>query len=392
MQSLTCYNARMSWFSDIYSAMHSLFGWLTLREYAGVGVMTRPNPCVHVCLFLLDLCGRSLALLFFCFVAFYQYEYFFVGDCSPGRYDQEFPVDTKLSHVEGEKYYNHFHGVHRQHLRRVYEKLRKRENESIIFLAGDSSLDNKYWITEKSPATRGYRDVLYPPTMKQDVTYWINRECELRDMPYTCITTAVEATTLHHRRPEEPSMYQDKFIREHISNDDVLVVSVGGNDIALYPSTRTVISLAMIAYLWPSSWVRDGWAPGMAHVRSIFKDDTERYVSTLIGDKKPRAVIVCMIYHPDTNAESYSWASSTLGILGYDASPSTLHTAIASMYRDATCAIRIPGVRIVPLALGQSAVMDGSNTAHYEQRVEPSSEGGHRMASAFLDSLAKSTQ
>ena len=37
-------------------------------------------------------------------------------------------------------------------------------------------------------------------------------------------------------------MRQDKFIRDNITEDDVLVASVGGNDIALAPQLLTVVS------------------------------------------------------------------------------------------------------------------------------------------------------
>ena len=37
---------------------------------------------------------------------------------------------------------------------------------------------------------------------------------------------------------------QDKFIQNNIQQDDILIVSVGGNDIALYPTPCTILSMA----------------------------------------------------------------------------------------------------------------------------------------------------
>ena len=52
----------------------------------------------------------------------------------------------------------------------------------------------------------------------------------------------MEATTLNERsyrlRP------QDKYIRDNISSQDILIVSIGGNDIALAPTPCTICSVA----------------------------------------------------------------------------------------------------------------------------------------------------
>ena len=39
---------------------------------------------------------------------------------------------------------------------------------------------------------------------------------------------------------------QDLFLRDHIDPDDIIVASVGGNDIALAPSLMTIISLISV--------------------------------------------------------------------------------------------------------------------------------------------------
>ena len=57
--------------------------------------------------------------------------------------------------------------------------------------------------------------------------YWLNKEAEQHEKPVCCINTAVEATSLNSR------MFcmlekQDEFIRDNITEDDVLIVSVGG--------------------------------------------------------------------------------------------------------------------------------------------------------------------
>jgi len=59
----------------------------------------------------------------------------------------------------------------------------------------------------------------------QDVAYWMNHELATRQQPsFCCINTAVEATTLDDRACGS-LLPQDRFLREHIREDDALVVS-----------------------------------------------------------------------------------------------------------------------------------------------------------------------
>lgn len=113
-------------------------------------------------------------------------------------------------------------------------------------VTGDSSLDNKYWFGDQRPAVGAYADVLNPPISVCDVTYWMNHHLESRGGSLggartAAINTAVEATTLNERWYRLRS--QDRFIRDNIRRDDVLVVSVGGNDIALCPTPCTIASM-----------------------------------------------------------------------------------------------------------------------------------------------------
>jgi hypothetical protein len=297
------------------------------------------------------------------------------------------PVESAFIHADS--YHGTYHGVTDSHLSILHDALRERAGDGIIFLAGDSSLDNKYWLAseDRARAPRGYRDVLRPARMARDVNYWLNYECEKQGRNMTALMTAVEESSLRDRDYPQgrAPLRQDRFIRDHLTADDVLVVSVGGNDIALTPSVRTIVAMAGIAYVWPQFMVAQGIAPGMAHLRHLFKTQIEAYVAYLVGTTRPRAVVVCMIYHPSTDAASPSWANMPLGALGYNRNPRVLHTAIAALYRDATSQICIPGhpsLPVLPLAL--AGVLDGSVASDYVSRVEPSATGGHKMALAIL--------
>lgn len=68
-------------------------------------------------------------------------------------------------------------------------------------------------------------------------------------------TKTVEASTLNERsyrlRP------QDIFLRDNISREDTLIVSVGGNDVAMMPTPCTILSMAGLLAL-PMSCIRGG--------------------------------------------------------------------------------------------------------------------------------------
>ena len=92
-------------------------------------------------------------------------------------------------------------------------------------------------------------DVLEPAVSNADVTYWLNYHGidERRTHKYGAINTAIEATTLNSRTFRLHP--QDKFIRDNIQQDDVLIVSVGGNDIALAPTPCTIMSLLCLPHM-----------------------------------------------------------------------------------------------------------------------------------------------
>jgi len=151
--------------------------------------------------------------------------------------------------INASEFYSEYHGHKVQHLKVVYPRLREETGLGLIWTAGDSSLDNKYWFNDSKAAVGAYRDVLEPPISNADVTYWLNYHGidERRNEKYGAINTAVEATTLNSRTFRLHP--QDKFIRDNIQQDDVLIVSVGGNDIALAPTPCTIMSLLCLPHM-----------------------------------------------------------------------------------------------------------------------------------------------
>ena len=258
-----------------------------------------------------------------------------------------------------------------------------RHDKPIIWLAGDSSLDNKAWIPSSGPGGEPlpaavpdiYSTFLDPVKPKPDVSFWLNDY--LRDAA-TCLNAAVEATTLRER--DWRLLAHDEFVRNHIQPQDIVIVSVGANDIALSPTATTMRHMAQLAWLTPRRSIEGGSASSLTHFKHMFGPQTQDYVSRLVEKRKPRAVIVCTIYYPlEASAGAQpGWAETQLKMLGYNSNPGQLQAAIKKMYEQATSTIRIEGTTVIPCALFEA--MDGKMKEDYTARVEPSVQGGKKMA------------
>jgi hypothetical protein len=266
-----------------------------------------------------------------------------------------------------------------------------RRSKPIVYLAGDSSLDNKYWVPvigphgEESPVAvpKIYHEVFATPFPRPDVAFWLNHFLEDRG---TALNLAVEATMLRER--DYDLLEHDKFVRDNITSEDILIVSVGGNDVAMKPTFATIRRMLQLSWLTPFSSLEKGNAWSLDHFTHMFRDQVQAYVERLVEKQKPRAVIVCMIYYPleaTAASKQSSWADSPLKLLGYNRNPARLQAAIKAMYENATKKLQIEGTEVFPCALFE--VLDGKNAEDYTARVEPSSEGGRKMATHFMDIL-----
>jgi len=294
--------------------------------------------------------------------------------------------DEYVQLVPAGAFYRTYHGHEVRWLEQVHEGLRGRcGKEEIVWFAGDSTLDNKYWFDDRVHSGNGYEAILDNPSRaKPDVAYWVNHELEERGIPTTaCINTSVEATTLGQR--EGQLTEQDVFLRDHLHANDTLVCSIGGNDIAMAPTPITIAKMLWLTTFSSRANISNGTAAGLSHFIDIFGLRTQRYLEQLISKTKPRRVIVCMLYFIDEDTSVDSWASMALSALGYNKDPSLLQLLIRTMYQRATSHIQLDGVEVLPLPLFET--LDGKSSSDYEQRVEPSPAGGRKMAAAIVDRM-----
>jgi len=311
------------------------------------------------------------------------------------------------------RFYETYNGHHRCYLEEILVRLRDIHGEepggtpipsTAIFLAGDSSLDNKTWLFNQgapaehwrpsqshAQAINGYEQILRPPRMICDVTYWLNLILSDLGARAFAVNSAIEATTLASRVggvqccvcPALGGLYdQDQFILEQIRPSDMLVISVGGNDIALAPSIITVLALALLLLTpWPFLAV---WHPAVAYFIGLFRYQVQCYAERLTARTRPAKIGVCMIYNLD-ESNGMSWANPALCLLCYFCFPGVLQRRMRLAFELGTSAVHIPGTEVVPIHLAEA--LDGKCSADYHQRVEPSVIGGQKMARLILHHL-----
>jgi len=321
-----------------------------------------------------------------------------VAEEPPNMMANQGEVAPATSALHAGEFYAEYHGHKVDHLNALRSHLVEAGAEHFVYLAGDSSLDNKHWFfsswEEKKDqllgcsefvgdAVNGYESALSPPLMIKDVCYWLNKECADRGQPgsaKTCVLNAAVEESCLVQRETGGILPQDLFIRDHITEEDILVIDVGGNDIALRPTKAVMFNIAWLLYLTPTCFIKCGLAPGLIYFVYMFRVRMRKYIEQLISKRKPKKVVICMLYYLDETSGG-SWADQVLAMLGYDKNPGKLQAVMRKVYAWGVSQIKIPGVEVVPLALYE--VLDGKNTSDYVQRVEPSVTGGEKMAKAI---------
>jgi len=310
------------------------------------------------------------------------------------------------------EFYNEYHGHNIPHLTTLHSHLRTNHNIPLIFLAGDSSLDNKHWFNETDHAVNGYESILNPPMSNKDIAYWMNKELVDRGLTgqLATINCAIEESTLSDRTCGHLRK-QDIFIMENIQRQDVLIVSVGGNDIALRPSPCTILNLLSLVNCTCTSCIEKfscgsacpcddlcmgcsfgclsnicAFPCGMGYFIHLFKTRIEAFVRRMTQRCRPRIILVCMIYFLDETPGS-SWAEPALRVLQYNTNPRKLQVVIERLFILATSQIHIEGSKVIPVPLYQA--LNGKLSADYVERVEPSASGGYKVGSFLIDEVLR---
>ena len=152
-------------------------------------------------------------------------------------------------------FYDNYLGHDLNKVHEVLDYIRS-QGKNTIFLAGDSSLDNKHWFTDNAKACNGYEKILDPTLSKCDVAYHLNKIlADTKDKKYVALNCAVEEASIGQKGCMSLNDH-DIFVRDNIRENDILVVSIGGNDIALSPSVCTGLNTFCLTKCIPSSCLK----------------------------------------------------------------------------------------------------------------------------------------
>lgn len=115
----------------------------------------------------------------------------------------------------------------------------------------------------------------------------------------------------------------------------------------------------------------------------LFVDAMRHYVQRLVRNCKPRLVLLCGLYFPD-EASVPSWAGFTLRVLLYGLWPGRVQNVMRRVF-ERMQRVGVEGVEVVHVPLFQA--LDGKDTSDYVARVEPSEQGGRKIAELLRDAI-----
>ena len=288
----------------------------------------------------------------------------------------------KLINPQG--FYNNYYGHSHFYLSQIIKYFNTNNENVIVYFAGDSTLDNKHWIDDKYyyPAINSYENIFKPTIMKGDFSYYLNKEFVERNYEnYKVVNCAREASAFSDKNE---LCEQDKIILNNIKEQDILIVSIGGNDLALLPSFSILINFITLNYFNRSSTIDDisGSAWGLQSLVKSFKEGITKYIKKLVAKTKPSKIIVCMFYYPDANWVS-SWCGFFLDISGYTLNQKRVQAIIRQIYNLAIKEIKIRHVEMRYFPMFE--YLDPNNSNDYIGRVEPSEQGTAKMSKGLVD-------
>lgn len=284
-------------------------------------------------------------------------------------------------------FYSNYYGHKIEHLASLQRTLIERfPNKHRIYLAGDSVLDNKHWILKRSvlPAINGYEHFLNPPTSVPDVAYWLNKSLLEANLPYVAINTAVEEASIGEKTGSQGLNTNDLFIKDNLTLDDIIIISLGGNDIALKPNFQIMFAMGQLLLKSSVEKIEDYTKPvaGLDTIVNIMVEGIILYIMKLTK-VKPKKIIVTTLYYFGVNGKG--WADTTLNLIGYSKNPAFLQAILRRLTYELNQKIVIPGLNISVLPLWKC--LDGSDETDYVERVEPSVLGGEKIAKYLVDNL-----
>ena len=291
-------------------------------------------------------------------------------------------------------YYQEGHWGHTLNDLTIVQKSFEDNCKPIIYLLGDSVLDNKdYIINVYYDAINGYEKILTDShgnvgKMKPDVCYYLSKLMEDNSKTYGVINTAVIYSKLYDR--QNNLFFTDNFASKYVTPNDIFVISLGIDDLIFFQRNIILWNMIKLIHFNALDTIKQGpdAAYGLNFFVKMFQDELQGYINKLLSNTnvKPKKIILCMFYFPaiinDTCCCS-NWENYFLSLLDYNNNPEPIKESIRQIYQYAISKIQIDGIDIIPCPLYE--VLDGSNVDDYYDRLGPSQQGGQKIAQKLYD-------
>lgn len=296
---------------------------------------------------------------------------------------------TIFGSMKEEPFYKQYHGHNIRDLQKIFDEFK---NKPKIWLLGDSSMDNKFFLNDYVKPLDKFKNIDFMSNPKPDIAHHLNSITD----EYVTINCAVEESTIYIRNDSRLLLEQDSFAAHNLGVNDIMIISIGGNDIAFAQTPETLFNMFLLNYCNSLSTIQNEhdkvstlkiW--GLDHFIWMFRDCIRKYIENLLRHTqsiniKPRFIMVNMIYYPDVKSGN-GWAEWPLKLLGYNKNPAKLQAIIRLIFKRAISDIELNGIRVIPFPM--FAIMDGKDTTDYVERVEPSASGGLKLAKALYNDI-----
>jgi len=251
--------------------------------------------------------------------------------------------------------YDNYYGHTLEDLNKIFQS----SNNPKIYLAGDSILDNKFWVKNEGKVNK-VKNLFDIP----DIEYHMNDLIE----DYTCINCASEESKVENKIYN----YQDKFIHDNITKDDILVISIGGNDFLLNPDNLTRLGKAQFSRILKGKYEDENYL----QILNIFNLHIPKYIKYLIGKNTPKKIIYLFPYFP-CEVKGQCWSSAINLIMIFKG---FLKDTMRNLYKDMKLKENI-------IKLPLFKLFNPEKEEDYIQRLEPSILGGRKIASLILKNI-----
>eukprot|EP01036_Dinobryon_divergens_P022818 gene22818-31115_t len=181
------------------------------------------------------------------------------------------------------------------------------------------------------------------------------------------VNCAVEESTIGGRRLKR--LPQDEFVRDNSKPDDIFVISLGGNDIALRPTCCTTLNMVSLLCCSTTSCIEKVWKKCQCLTPDLLDYEWSRYsLGSTVSSKDycncdavtglgPSCWSNCLSFPPglgfflhlfkDRVADiarrpGGSWAENTLKWLGYNHNPGHLQSVMKRVFELGTRQVRSP--------------------------------------------------